>query len=120
MIFWNQALHFVLKESRINMGTPQQHDDFATAHHIVFELQTLHYLMSRGAPQETAEYAIKTAKGKGETDPEGSDPTYIIIKWCAMPNAQSSHAAMMYICLLWIHDYLCDKERLRGFATLQG
>ena len=45
----------------------------------------MHFLVSHGAPQETAEYAIKVAKGKGDMDPECSDPTYIIVGWCAMP-----------------------------------
>ncbi|CAK0784434.1 hypothetical protein CVIRNUC_007638 [Coccomyxa viridis] len=43
--------------------------------------ETLHSLLSRGAPPETAEYALKVAQGKGEMDTECSDPTYIIMSW---------------------------------------
>ena len=52
----------------------------ATAHKAVSALQTMQYLYSRGVPRETAMYAVAMAK---KTDPESSDPTYIIVEWCA-------------------------------------
>ena len=59
------------------------------ANHVVAELQALDFLLSHGVPRDTAEYAIKVAQGKGEKDTDCSDPTYIIMEWCAMPNAFS-------------------------------
>ena len=61
------------------------------SHRCVSTLQTMHILLSHGAPQETAEYAIQIAIGKGEMDLECSDPTYIIVGWCAM----SKHNTVM-------------------------
>ena len=46
----------------------------------VFTLQTMQYLLSRGVSMRTARHAIETAK---KEDPECSDPTYILIGWCA-------------------------------------
>ena len=61
----------------------------------VFTLQTMHYLRSRRVSKRTARHAIDTAKRE---DLECSDPTYILIGWCAYSKIPvDSHISIAHI-----------------------